>query len=702
MSLCPALLSLVLLSSAASADPFILDDKFTVANLGPCIEYFEDGGKNLAISDMAGRRDAGIIWKKSGADSLGFGHSKSAFWARFTVFNKSGRDIEWYLQEEYPLLRHLDLYIPVKGGGYTVIGSGTAFEFSKRPVQHRTFVFPLKTGARVSETYYLRFEATSSAILRLNAYSQSDFQAMMNREMPMLWMLYGFLIVMTVYNLLTYLSIRDLSYLYNALYNAGFTLLSMSLHGTAYQYLWPDQPGWENNCKTFFIGLIIFSLLQFGRRFINLAAHSIRWDRIANYVSALCLVSGVLTLISGEDQFNLVFIISLAGVSTMISVPVIAYVAFAGKSRQAKFFFWAFALFFLGVLTYIGMSFGLLSENSLATYSMQAGAVAQAVLLSLGLGDNINIMRKNIEKTEKKYRNLIESSNDMIFSLDEKLNLLSVNTAATKHLGFSPGEITGWNFFDLIHETVIGGEDVSGSIVRENTDNLLATKKSVVFSAGFNTANSDEPVEMKVKLEYAESEGPDIIILGKASIMVEDAASRFLDYERHLYRTNNFIINAILLSDRLSQRPGRRLGQYELSELRFCLREMLINAIEHGNLDVKFDEKTRAISDGSYFTFIQLRQKAAGLRDRRVLVEYMYDGTEISYVIEDEGSGFDHRSYMKLSLDDINSTLPLHGRGILITRLLFDVIEYNEKGNRVRLVKFLEGNPRWKGRGEGL
>lgn len=44
---------------------------------------------------------------------------------------------------------------------------------------------------------------------------------------------------------------------------------------------------------------------------------------------------------------------------------------------------------------------------------------------------------------------------------------------------------------------------------------------------------------------------------------------------------------------------------------------------------------------------------------------------------------------MEKSIDAINEAHVQHGRGILMTKSVFDRIEYNEKGNQVSLIKFL-------------
>ncbi len=76
------------------------------------------------------------------------------------------------------------------------------------------------------------------------------------------------------------------------------------------------------------------------------------------------------------------------------------------------------------------------------------------------LADNITIIkditeRKKVEeklkKSEERYRTLVETSNDMIFTVDSRGNFLFTNKAFEKILGYSDEEIKKINGFELVH-----------------------------------------------------------------------------------------------------------------------------------------------------------------------------------------------------------------------------------------------------------
>jgi anti-sigma regulatory factor (Ser/Thr protein kinase) len=58
----------------------------------------------------------------------------------------------------------------------------------------------------------------------------------------------------------------------------------------------------------------------------------------------------------------------------------------------------------------------------------------------------------------------------------------------------------------------------------------------------------------------------------------------------------------------------------------------------------------------------------------------------VTYIITDEGKGFDH-AFFKRQKHYKNKGLLLHGRGIMISTSIFDQVRYNKQGNEVRLTK---------------
>jgi CheY-like chemotaxis protein/anti-sigma regulatory factor (Ser/Thr protein kinase) len=113
------------------------------------------------------------------------------------------------------------------------------------------------------------------------------------------------------------------------------------------------------------------------------------------------------------------------------------------------------------------------------------------------------------------------------------------------------------------------------------------------------------------------------------------------------------------------------------------IEEMIQNAIEHGNLGIGCDEKAAALRDGTWADLVAERLRAGGA-SRVVTVESHLSRERFVVTVTDEGEGFDWRSLPGL---DAQSLLTFSGRGIFLTRIYFDEVRYNDRGNEVTLVK---------------
>jgi anti-sigma regulatory factor (Ser/Thr protein kinase) len=111
------------------------------------------------------------------------------------------------------------------------------------------------------------------------------------------------------------------------------------------------------------------------------------------------------------------------------------------------------------------------------------------------------------------------------------------------------------------------------------------------------------------------------------------------------------------------------------------LSELLLNAIEHGNLGLKYADKSELLIDGKLHEELSRRLLAEPWRDRRVRVHAQREAAEFTIRIEDEGDGFDPSAYLEL---DPARALDPNGRGIAMARMIsFSRIEYSSKGNTV-------------------
>jgi anti-sigma regulatory factor (Ser/Thr protein kinase) len=114
-----------------------------------------------------------------------------------------------------------------------------------------------------------------------------------------------------------------------------------------------------------------------------------------------------------------------------------------------------------------------------------------------------------------------------------------------------------------------------------------------------------------------------------------------------------------------------------------ALHETLVNAIQHGNLELSSD--LRQEDEQVFRDLGEERRRQSPYRDRRVRVRATLSRSEAVYVVEDEGPGFDPATVPDPT--DPANLERVGGRGLMLIRTFMDEVEHNEKGNRITLRK---------------
>ena len=114
-----------------------------------------------------------------------------------------------------------------------------------------------------------------------------------------------------------------------------------------------------------------------------------------------------------------------------------------------------------------------------------------------------------------------------------------------------------------------------------------------------------------------------------------------------------------------------------------ALEECLLNAVIHGNLEVS--SELRQADEQAYLRQIEERRSRSPFKERKVKVTARISRSEGVFVVQDDGPGFD---VTKVPDPTHPANLfRIGGRGILLMRSFMTAVHFNDRGNRVTLVK---------------
>ena len=115
-------------------------------------------------------------------------------------------------------------------------------------------------------------------------------------------------------------------------------------------------------------------------------------------------------------------------------------------------------------------------------------------------------------------------------------------------------------------------------------------------------------------------------------------------------------------------------------QLHIALFEILMNAVEHGNCNITYNEKTNWLEEhGDILDLVRKKNQDETIRKKRVYFSYSLSPERSKYTIRDEGKGFDWRARIATKTDMLSE----HGRGIVMVGFYTENMTYNDLGNEV-------------------
>ena len=122
-----------------------------------------------------------------------------------------------------------------------------------------------------------------------------------------------------------------------------------------------------------------------------------------------------------------------------------------------------------------------------------------------------------------------------------------------------------------------------------------------------------------------------------------------------------------------------------------ALYEAIYNAIEHGNLEITRNKKESLINNGKYDTYLAEKMLEQKNCNRKVKIVSTVSEKSFTVIVEDEGKGFDWKKEIGiLKAEKIKKESgKYNGFGLKIITSAFDEVRYNNKGNKLTVVKHL-------------
>lgn len=327
-----------------------------------------------------------------------FGISKSPVWFKLKIKNETNFK-NLILQVNQPIIDRIDFFCwndTLKDFG--TISLGEYKNFSERTYSTPDYLFDVVIPTDSTCTYFLKVQCKENMQVPIQIGTRVSILEKIVTINIASGIYFGIMMVMILYNLFVYFTLRDSSYLWYSSYIILILLTQTSLQGYTFQFLWPNMPKLAEYSPFFLPAAVGVIGLEFFKHFLKIKERI----PVAYKLSFLFLipytVSFVLALF---DQFKLSFMM-VEATASLVSVFMLTFAAIIYKKgfSEARFFLIGWSVFLLGVIIYVMKDFEVFPYNNFTRYTMHFGSAIEVILLSFALADRINILKKEKEQSQ--------------------------------------------------------------------------------------------------------------------------------------------------------------------------------------------------------------------------------------------------------------------------------------------------------------
>lgn len=400
-------LFLISISFAVDQEEIIFNDELYILEIKENIWLYDDERSELNIDSMI---SLNLFEKqKQAVPNLGIG--TSTHWVRMIIRNKSSSN-ELLLELAQPTIDNVTLYGIFDGEVFSEVKLGMGESYFNRKYDHQNFLFDLHLPKGIQQTYILKIESRNPIMLPLYlGKKERIMESLMLRDL-VFGIYIGTILVMFFYNMFVFFSVKDVGYLIYVFYILIICLIQASLAGYSFRLIWPDYPWIANQSLVVlpaFGGLMAIEFLKVFTHSKEFIPRMHKWFVVPQTLFSVC----ILFSLSG----NTILASNLIQPSAMIAslYMMIASVIMINRgSRPAQYFLTAWIIFLIGIIVFILKDLGFVGYNTFTAHILELGSAIEVVLLSIGLADRINVLRKEKEESQLKTLHALQENERMI------------------------------------------------------------------------------------------------------------------------------------------------------------------------------------------------------------------------------------------------------------------------------------------------
>lgn len=386
------LTGLLFFSMSLLAQPVVhLSSILDKSYIGKDVSIFQDSSSKLSFEEV---KNSPQLFTPSTLRVPNLGISRNTNWIKFAILNNSTFD-EVILNLSNPIIDKVGYYLVHENGKIDSNISNNFTPFYNRPFNHQFYLYPVNLKKGDSAVCYLRLASNQQILAPITLNSPASALAAISKDDTKTGLYLGIMIVMLLYNLFVYISVRDKDYLVYCHYIFWVTLTQATLLGFSQRYIWGENEWLARHMLTFCGAMSGIATIMFAQIFLRTKEFAAN----LNFPLRLAIAAYVISIFFLIADYRLIAyqMVNMIAVIGSILVIAAAWTVYRKKYKPASYFLIGWSIFFASVIIFVFKDYNIIPYNSFTIHSIEIGSALEAIFLSFALAGKINILKKEKE-----------------------------------------------------------------------------------------------------------------------------------------------------------------------------------------------------------------------------------------------------------------------------------------------------------------
>jgi len=399
---------------------------FSYQNIGKELSYLEDKSAKMSLEEV--KKLSNAEFTRGDHEILNFGNTSSAWWIK--IGYTAQRDLPLYLIIDAPNIEYIDAFTTDSIGRPVVMKTGCLRTRQPNVFVRNNFMLNLPVASKIEKkTIYLRLKTNNILLAPIKLATAESVIKGQEFKLGIEYIYIGLLIGLLLFNLFLFVSIRDVTYLYYALY--VLTLSSyLLIYIRGYGFIFGDELRiFFNRYPHVLLSFSVMASLLFCNKFLHLKRRAPKMLRLFYVIG---VVGIILFFVSALGYKHIAALIAqLLTVTVAIVAWIAGVIAYRNGHQPAKYYIVAWFFIWVTVAIVTLSLGGVIPSNEFTIQLVPMGSTLELLLLSFALGDRYKMIIRAEQRVRDENLFLVRTQNQRLEKkVDERT--LQLNSTITQ------------------------------------------------------------------------------------------------------------------------------------------------------------------------------------------------------------------------------------------------------------------------------